>query len=302
MSLVVFTAYGQKGQSVTLKTKTGNISGTLLVPQSQKTVPVVLLIAGSGPTDRNGNAGMMMQTNAYKMLADSLYAHGIASLRYDKRGIGESKAAAPAESKLRFSNYIQDAEGWVRFLSINKRFKSIIIAGHSEGSLIGMVAAQQKPVAKFISLEGAGEPIYDVLRTQLQKQPAYVWQMSKPILDSLLRGKTVDSVPRMLYSIFRPSIQPFMISWFHYNPQTEIKKLHKPVLIVQGTTDIQVSVEDANNLKKADPKARLVIISGMNHILKNAPADRAQNLKTYANPDLPLNEKLVKVVVNFIKK
>lgn len=300
LSLMTYTAVGQTGEQVTLKTKTGDIAGTLLIPETHKPVPVVLLIAGSGPTNRNGN-NSMMKPNTLKMLADSLYAHDIASLRYDKRGIGASKAAGPSEENIRFGNFIQDAIGWVKFLSDRKEFSSIVIAGHSEGSLIGMVAAQQKKVAKFISLEGAGEPIYKVIRKQLKHQPPFVLQMSEPILDSLEHGKKVDSVPRILYVLFRPSIQPFLISWFHYNPQAEIKKLHKPVLIVQGTTDIQVSMEDAKNLKKADPQAQLVVIDGMNHILKDAPADRAQNIQTYYKSDLPLNIQLVKAVVSFIK-
>lgn len=301
LSLMAFTAFGQTGQQVTLKTKTGDISGTLLVPKTQKRVPVALLIPGSGPVNRNGNEGRIMP-NDLKMLADSLYAHGIASLRYDKRGIGESKVAGLSEVKLRFGDYVQDAIGWVKFLKQNKKFKSIVVIGHSQGSLVGMIAAQQEAVKKFVSLEGAGEPIYEVLRHQLQKQPPYILKMSEPILDSLIQGKTVDSIPQVLYILFRPSIQPFWISWFHYNPQTEIKKLHIPVLIVQGTTDIQVGVEDAKNLAKAYPQAKLVIIQGMNHILKNAPSDRVKNIQTYYDSNLPLNEQLVKVVVNFIKE
>lgn len=301
LSLMVLTSFGQTGQSVTLQTKTGSLSGTLLVPKTPKKLPVVLLIQGSGPVNRNGNTGMIMP-NDLKMLADSLYAHGIASLRYDKRGVGASRVAALSELNLRFNDYVQDAVGWIKFLKQNKKFNSIVIIGHSQGSLVGMIAAQQKAVTKFISLEGAGEPIYDVLRYQLKKQPPYIWQISEPILDSLIQGKTVDSVPKVLYTLFRPSIQPFWISWFKYNPQTEIKKLHKPVLIVQGTTDIQVEVTDGKNLAKADPRAKLVIIQGMNHILKDAPADRAENIQTYYNSNLPLNKQLVKVVLNFIKK
>ncbi len=300
LSLMVFTSFGQTGKPVTLQTKTGKIEGTLLVPKTQNKVAVALLIAGSGPTDRNGN-NSMMQNNSLKMIADSLYVHGIASLRYDKRGIGESKAAGPSEINLRFDNYVQDASGWVKFLIQNKKFNSVIIIGHSEGSLIGMIAAQQKDVTKFVSLEGAGEPANSVIRNQLKSQPPYVLQMCNPILDSLAHGKTVDSIPKMLYVLFRPSVQPYLISWFHYNPQKEIHKLHKPVLIIQGTTDIQVGVTDASNLAKADPKAKLVIISGMNHILKDAPLDRAKNIQTYYQPNLPLNKQLVKVIVNFIK-
>jgi hypothetical protein len=271
----------------------------LLVPKINKPVPVVLLIAGSGPVDRDGNAGELRMNNL-KLIADSLYAHGIATLRYDKRGVGQSREAAKAELDLRFDDFIQDAIGWVNFLSKDKRFSSIVIAGHSQGSLVGMVAAQQKAVAKFVSLEGAGEPILVVLKKQLEQQPT-AWLMSAPIIDSLMHGKTVDSVPKILYGLFRPSIQPFWISWNYYNPQTEIKKLDKPVLIVQGTTDIQVAVTDAENLSKADPKAKLEIIKGMNHILKDAPMDRTKNIQTYSQPDLPLNMQFVKVLVNFIK-
>ncbi len=300
LSLMFFASYGQTGQPVSLQTKTGNIEGTLLVPKTDTQVPVALLIAGSGPTDRNGNSAMT-QNNALKMIADSLYAHGIASLRYDKRGIGESKAAGPSEINLRFGNYVDDAIGWVEFLKKKKMFSSIIVVGHSEGSLIGMIAAQNKDVNKFVSLEGAGEPANVVIHDQLKAQPPYIMQLCYPILDSLALGKTVDSVPKMLYALFRPSVQPYLISWFHYNPQTEIQKLRIPVLIVQGTTDIQVGLEDARNLAKADPNAKLVIIKGMNHILKNAPTDRTKNIQTYNQPDLPLNEQFVKALVNFIE-
>lgn len=300
LSVVFLNGYGQTGEPVTLKTKMGDIYGTLLVPQISNKVPVALLIAGSGPTDRNGN-NTMMKNNALKMLADSLYAHGIASLRYDKRGIAASKAAAPEVSKMRFERFIQDAEDWVEFLEQDKRFGSVVIMGHSQGSLVGMVAAQQKGVAKFISLEGAGEPIGTVIKKQLSVQPTVVIENSNRILDSLANGKTVDSVPQYLMTLFRPGVQPFLISWMHYNPQSEIQKLHIPVLIIQGTTDIQVSQQDAENLVKANPNAKLEVINGMNHILKDAPANRQENYKTYFEPNLPLNAELVKAVVQFIK-
>lgn len=289
------------GDTVTLHTPTGNIQGTLLVPPSKGKVPVALIIAGSGPTDRNGN-NPMMKNNSLKMLAEALYRHGIATLRYDKRGIAASKQAGLSEEKLRFGMYINDAEGWIDLLAKNKKFSSIIVIGHSQGSLIGMVVAQKAAVKKFISLEGAGEPINVVLRKQLESQPEQVKALALPVLDSLETGHKVKNVPLMLYTLFRPSIQPYWMSWFRYDPQKEMAQLHKPVLIVQGTTDIQVSLTDAENLRKADPSARLLIIKGMNHILKNAPADRMENIKTYNEPGLPLNKELVTGVVDFIKK
>jgi len=163
-----------------------------------------------------------------------------------------------------------------------------------------MVAAQNTGVDKFVSLEGAGQPADQVIREQLKSQPPVILTQSLPILDELVKGNTVGAVPPMLNSLFRPSVQPYMISWFKYDPQKEIAKLAKPVLIVQGTTDIQVSVDDANRMHTAKPDSKLVIIEGMNHVLKNADADQTKNLLTYRQPDLPLNSELGKVLSDFI--
>ncbi len=290
----------EKDSIVILHTPSGDIEGSLLIPDTQTPVPVVLLIAGSGPTDRNGN-NPLMKNNALKMLATALYKNDIASLRYDKRGIGASREAGTDESHLRFDNYIQDAIAWINILKQNEKFSKIIIAGHSEGSLIGMVAAQQKSVDKFISLAGAGQPADQLIREQLKNQPSFVLRQANPILNQLIKGKTTDSIPSYLNALFRPSVQPYLISWFKYNPQTEIAKLEKPVLIIQGTTDIQVGIQDAKALEEACHASKLVLISGMNHILKNAPADRQQNIQTYSQPNLPLNEIMVSTVVNFVK-
>jgi hypothetical protein len=283
-----------------LKTATGELYGTLTFPDNQTSVPVALIIAGSGPTDRNGN-NPMMTNNSLKMLAGALAKNGIASLRYDKRGIAESTAAVSSEANLRFENYINDAVAWVHFLKEKKLFSSITIIGHSEGSLIGMVAAQDNDVSRFVSIAGAGEPADQTLRKQLKAQPPDVLGQSSQILDSLVAGETVENVPPMLNALFRKSVQPYLISWFKYDPAIEIAKLKKPVLIVQGTTDIQVSQDDAQMLKVADPRAKLVIINGMNHIFKNAEADRAKNIQTYNQPDLPINQELVQAIGSFIK-
>ena len=288
-----------KDEAITLETKTGKIEGTLLYPNSAGKIPVVLIIAGSGPTDRNGN-NPMMKNNSLKMLAERLSENKIASVRYDKRGIGESKNAGISESDLRFENYINDAKAWVDLLKKDTRFSEIIVIGHSEGSLIGMVASQKNEVTKFISLEGSGIPAGELIREQLKAQPPMVLTQSLPIIEKLENGETVDNVPQMLYSLFRPGVQPYMISWFKYDPQKEIAKLDKPVLIVQGTTDIQTSISDAEKLAAANKKAKKQIIEGMNHILKEADADRQKNIQTYTNPDLPLKDGLIKSIAEFI--
>lgn len=287
------------GEPITLETETGKIEGTLLSPSVAKKIPVVLIIAGSGPTDRNGN-NPMMTNNSLKMLAEGLYEKGIAVVRYDKRGIAESKDAGLQESDLRFESYVNDAEEWVDRLKKDNRFSEIHMLGHSEGSLIGMIAAQKGEVKKFISIAGVGTPAGEILREQLKAQPPMVLQMALPYIERMERGETDDDVPQMLYSLFRPSVQPYLISWFRYDPQKEIAKLDKPILIIQGTTDIQVTAADAEKLANANKQAKLHIIEGMNHIMKEAEIDRQKNLQTYSMPALPLKAGLIDIIAGFI--
>jgi uncharacterized protein len=292
------------GQTKEETVSINKIEGTLLTPESKKTVPVVLIIAGSGPTDRNGNSIAGVAAQPYKLLAEEFAKNGIATLRYDKRGVAKSITAGMKEDSLRFEHYIDDAVAWVDFLSKDKRFSSITILGHSEGSLIGMVAAQKSKTSKFISLAGAGRPINEVILQQLkdQKQPENIVSEIESLFNQLKQGKLIENLSPMYMSLFRPSVQPYMISWLRYNPQVEIKKLQIPTLIVQGTADIQVAESEAQLLKEANPKAQYLPIEKMNHVFKASTTDRAENIATYSKPDLPLAEGLVSGLVAFVKK
>lgn len=286
--------------TMVLHTASGDISGTLTIPIQTGKMPVVLLIAGSGPTDRNGN-NPMMKNESLKKLAYGLAGKHIATLRFDKRGIGESKGAMKSEADLRFEDYINDAKSWIELLQKDTRFSKVVVAGHSEGSLIGMVAALPQAQG-FISIAGAGKSADKILKEQLAAQPPAVKDPSLPIIDSLVMGKTVTNVPPILFTLFRPNVQPYMISWFHYDPSTEIKKLGIPVLIVQGTNDLQITVEDANLLAKANPNAQLVLIKNMNHVFRIVEGDKRANLATYITPATPISEELVNAMADFISK
>lgn len=284
---------------ITLQTSTGEIFGTLTIPGRPERIPVALIISGSGPTDRDGN-NPMMKNNSLKILATELSKNGIATLRYDKRGVADSKAAAKSEKDLRFDDYVSDAKEWIYLLKKDNRFSEVIIVGHSEGSLIGMLAGMS--INKFISIAGFGQSADKILKEQLSSQPKVVQDLSFPIIDSLKHGNTIETVPPMLNSLFRPSVQPYMISWFKYDPQDEIKKLSIPILILQGTNDIQVGVGNARRLSNANPNAELFLITGMNHILRITDGDRQANLTTYSNSNLPIAEELVKAITDFIRR
>jgi pimeloyl-ACP methyl ester carboxylesterase len=286
--------------NVTLKINIDQLFGTLTLPEGQKKCPVALLISGSGPTDRNGN-NPMMKNNSLKLLAEELAKNGIASLRYDKRGIGESKAAATSEHSLVFENYTEDAKSWVNLLKQDKRFSQLIIIGHSEGSLIGMMAGAKAD--KFISIAGAGDSADKILKAQISsKSNKAIEDLTFPIIDSLKNGNTVKKVDPMLNALFRASIQPYLISWFKYNPQTEIKKLNIPILVLQGNKDLQVSVKDAENLAQSNPNAELLVVDKMNHIMKIIEGDQQANIESYNNETLPLSETLTSKIISFIRK
>lgn len=292
--------------SITLTTPTGDIHGTLLIPGLENPVPVVLIIAGSGPTDRNGNQPAM-KNNSLKMLAEGLCSNGIASLRFDKRGIAKSRGAIKNESELSFETYIEDVRRWVDLLKKDRRFSSVNIVGHSEGSLLGMIACEGNPnVAKYISVAGIGVSMDNTLKEQLSKQLA-----SHPALkdscflyiNKLKKGETFSNVDPSLLALFRPSVQPYLISTFKYNPQEEIKKLAIPILIVQGNTDIQVNVADANLLAAANSNAKKLIIENMNHVLKNCSGkDLTEQMPTYTNPDIPIDGRLVGEIAAFVNQ
>lgn len=285
--------------NITIHIKGGFIDGSLINTNTKDKLAII--IAGSGPIDRNGNNLMGINTNAYKMLAASLANHQIASIRYDKRGIGKSKLVSNDESKMLFEDFINDAVTIYHYAKDSLGYQNIYFIGHSEGSLIAMIATQQTKAAGYISLSGAGNAIDKVILEQVASQPQEVYDQVSDILTSLKKGEQVDDVPQYLYSLFRPSIQPYMISWLKYNPVAEIKKLSVPVLIINGTCDIQVKPQEAQLLFNANTKNKLVIINKMTHTLKDTSDDCDDaDMKTYTDNTLPLNTQLVTEIVQFI--
>jgi pimeloyl-ACP methyl ester carboxylesterase len=245
------------------------------------------------------------------MLAEGLAANGIASVRYDKRGIGETGkamilAAEKAKTVLRevdltFEDYIDDAVLWCRKLRADPRFASLTVLGHSEGSLIGMVAAQRMGANAYVSIAGAGRPLQQILLEQVKSQlPPDLLKATEGILDQLAAGKSVESVPKALNMLFRPSAQPYLISWLRYDPAKEIAKLRIPVLIVQGTTDIQASLRDANRLAAANSAGALMLIDGMNHVLKMVPAEQDKQISSYSDPSLSVAPELISAISKFV--
>lgn len=293
-------------ETIFIESDGNRLGGVIMFPEGKKKkLPAVLIIQGSGPTDKDGNSEALTgKNNSLKLLAETLAKNGIASLRFDKRGIGLSKESAMSESDLTFDDFVTDAQAWLEYMKSDKRFKKIGIAGHSQGSLIGMRLSQDSPVKAFASIAGPSLSIDETIIAQIKANPfnpANVVKEAKEIFGKLRQGETVEKVPPYLMSIFRPSIQPFMMSWMKYDPLLEIEKLDIPILVITGSTDLQVTVEDAQRLQISNPKAELKVIDGMNHILKNSSAEANENVASYSNPNLPLNTEFEKAIANFFK-
>ena len=304
MSLTLFTGFVQATvlqRPITLDTGSGELFGSLLLPKSDTPVPVVLIISGSGPTDRDGNNPDGGRNDSLKRLAWVLAKHNIASVRYDKRGVAASLAATPDERNLTLEAYVSDAEAWGRKLKADPRFGKLILLGHSEGALIASLAAPSVDAAAVISLSGSARPIDQVVRQQLSNHlPPPLMLRSNELLDSLKAGKTDDNVPPPLQAIFRPSVQPYLISLFRQDPAAAFAKLKIPALIIQGSNDIQVGVNDAKMLKAAKPDAELALIEGMNHVMRIVPNDVKRQLASYRDPQLPLAAELGTRILGFI--
>ncbi|HSM62775.1 MAG TPA: alpha/beta hydrolase [Gillisia sp.] len=274
------------------------IDGTLVLPQNEENPPLVVLVQGSGPIDRNGN-GFMMKNNGSKLIAMELAENGIASFRFDKRIFKMNKLKI-REEELSFEDFVTDVNEILDYFKNQNKYSNIIIAGHSEGSLIGMLAAANKADA-YISLAGAGRSIDKIIVDQLSKQSLELSENASNAFQEIKeRGKTSNYNP-LLQSIFRPSVQPFMRSWMKYEPTEEIAKLEMPVLIVNGSFDIQVDTAEAELLKEANPDAELVILEKMNHVFRKIEGDNLENTKAYNEPNRPLHPELIPTLVGFIK-
>lgn len=305
LSLSLFTGLVQATvlqRPISLDTGTGELYGSLLLPKSDTPVPVVLIISGSGPTDRDGNNPDGGRNDSLKRLAWVLAKHNVASVRYDKRGVAASLAATPDERNLTLDAYVADAVAWGQKLKADPRFGNLILLGHSEGALIASLAAPTVDAAAVISVSGSARPIDQVLRQQLSyRLPPPLVLRSNQLLDSLKAGHVDDDVPPQLQVIFRPSVQPYLITLFRQDPAAAFARLKMPALIIQGGNDIQVGVGDAQMLKAAKPDAELALIEGMNHVMRIVPNDIKRQMASYKDPQLPLAAELGAHILSFIE-
>lgn len=293
------------GQFLDAAGPTGPLKGTLLAPALQS-FPVVLIIPGSGPTDRDGNNPAGIKASTYRLLAEGLAARGIGSLRIDKRGMFASAGATPDANAVTIADYAEDVRSWVAVLRKETGVPCVWVLGHSEGGLVAMASAKRlADVCGLVLVATAGRPMGEVLRDQLKANPANgpILGQALPVIDMLERGRRVDTgtLHPALQALFNPAVQGFLISAFSYDPRLVLLDYSKPVLVLQGQRDIQVREADARLLKQAAPQAKLVLLPNVNHVLKSVTSDDlGANMATYADPGLPLASGVVDAIAEFV--
>jgi pimeloyl-ACP methyl ester carboxylesterase len=293
---VTLFSFAQKSQEVEIVVAGDTLRGVLDLP-AEKVKQVVFLLPGSGPTDRDGN-NPQMKSNAYLQLSEDLQKGGVGVLRIDKRGIGKSTLKNFSERSLRFETFAIDAIKWAEWLS--SLGYEVIVAGHSEGSTIGILVCQKVAIKGFVSISGPGRSAGEILQEQIGNQPKEIQEMALPILLKLRSGTQVSDVHPFMMSLFRPSVQPYLISWMSVEPAEEIAKLQIPVLVLQGNRDLQVRVEDAKILANRSKKSKIVILKGINHVLKKTGKDRESNMKSYSDPSHRIDPSVAREMISWL--
>jgi pimeloyl-ACP methyl ester carboxylesterase len=282
----------------------GALRGTMLLPAGA-TAPV-LIIPGSGPTDRDGNSPLGVAAAPYRLLAEGLAARGIATVRIDKRGMFGSAGAIADANAVTIPDYADDVHSWVAAVRSQTGARCVWLLGHSEGGLVALAAAQQPDgICGLILVAAPGRKVGTVMREQLRANPANAPLLDQAMaaIDNLEAGKPVDAagLHPALKPLFAPQVQRFLISLFSYDPAELVSHVAKPVLIVQGERDLQVAETDARRLAAASPRAKLALLPGVNHMLKAvASDDRAANLSAYADPTLPIAPSVVSAIADFV--
>jgi pimeloyl-ACP methyl ester carboxylesterase len=297
-----FTAEAQVSRDVTVAGPSGVLAGSWIEAPSGG--PVVVIIPGSGPTDRNGNNPLGVAGGAYQRLAEALAERGVGSVRIDKRGTFASAAAAVDPNAVRTTDYAEDVRAWMAEARRLSGADCVWVLGHSEGGLVGTLAVlEAADSCGLILLSAPGRRLSVVMREQIASNPANAPLL--PQVDAIIASLEAGEAPNLtgvhpgLAGLFNPVLNTYFQSLFSHDPAEALARYVGPVLVVQGETDLQVRISDAERLAAAKG-LQPVIIAGMNHVLRDAPADPVANAATYALTEAELSPGLVEAIAGFI--
>lgn len=302
LMMIALTYWIDHAGEIRVQSKYGVIYGTLLKPVDNPTKTLVILVAGSGPTDRDGNSTALKGKNdSHKALAYGLKEQGFATFRFDQRSSGETWKKTKLKNIDSFSVFVDDLINVIQTLKKEQSFDRIVLVGHSQGAMVATLAAQVEPVDGLVILAGASQPIDEVLLWQIKQQNMPGYDEMEKIVGQLKQGKTVDKISADAELIFRRSVQEFLISWMRYDPYVEIKKLKIPLLFLYGSQDMQVPPAGIPYWKELTTGENTVVFQGMNHVLKEVNNEK-DNVSSYSDPSFSLHPEIVNTIVKYINE
>src|SRR5215831_11714463 len=291
------------------------LHGTLTLPVGVKgKVPGVLLLPGSGPSDRNGNQPPALITDLLKQIAERLAADGYGSLRFDKRAAHVNANTFPKDVSamndfFSWDNFVGDARAGLIFLQAQSEInpKQTVLAGHSEGAIIAIQAAhdlqgQPNAAAALILLSSPGRPLGMLVTEQVSaslKRSNVTGEAAKPYDDYLARaidqvikqGTAPPNPPQGLGPLFSPSALKLLQVEFAFDPVKVLSAYTGPVLVIQGEKDIQISATRDFPLLQAALRERKhgtykgVVILSASHNLKHVENENRES--GFAGPVAP---------------
>jgi esterase/lipase len=253
---------------------------------------IVVFIAGSGPTDYNGNSNIIDGRNdSLLQLSKGLNDFGINTFRYNKRHVGKTSKLIEPD----FNVFVDDLIDCISWLKANK-YSNIYLAGHSQGSLVAALAAREIDVSGVISIAGAARTIDEVLYEQMVSMGQK--DLADTVIKSLQNGKLYLKDESILDSQFSKMNQQFILTWMEHNPLEVYSKLDTKILFLQGDKDSQVTLDELDAFRTLNHKS--VVLKDTNHVLKIVDSEK-DNSNSYSDPSYKLSDQLINEINDFIK-
>lgn len=286
----------------------GPLKGTLLTPAgADARTPVVLIIPGSGPTDRDGDNPLGVKGGSYRQIAEGLAERGVSSVRIDKRGMFASAGAIADPNAVTIADYAADTREWIGSILKATGARCVWLLGHSEGGLIALASTTRAgpELCGLVLAAAPGRKLGDVMREQFKRNPANapILEPALSAIDALEAGKSVPvtDLPFPLDRIFNPAIQPFLTSLMSYDPPALARAYSGPILVLHGENDIQITAEDAQALASARPGVRRVEFKGLNHLFRPSGSSPQETQASYGDPFGKVPPEVPQAIVDFLR-